>query len=48
MKFCDFVHCFMMTCRLLKYLEGAGDWRAHAVKFVNSISSLMQKLLDYR
>jgi len=38
----------VVSCRLLKHLDGAGEWRDDGVKFVNSISSLMQKLLDYR
>ena len=34
--------------RLLQQLEHAGSWRDAAVQFVDSVTTLMERLLHYR
>jgi len=39
----------MMCCRLHKQLESADSgWRDSAVQFINSVTTLMERLLHYR
>jgi len=34
--------------RLMQQLQNAGSWRDSAVQFVNSVTTLMERLLHYR
>jgi len=44
----EWLWCDVWLVRLLKQLENAGSWRDAAVQFVNSVTTLMQRLLHYR